>query len=497
MGEVASASLETLLDTVAAVARSVSPSDPVACSMRTFNDGRASSPFPDAPTANAIHLAINKADRAHMSWREIVELALAAPTDRMPVLRAADRVEREPWLTRRHVFYALNRVAQFLQVETLVPREYREGRDALIRRERRRNPDRDVAGMLPTEGQIERIARDEREQARQAPAGISDWDFALLLAGLAVRAERPAVAPRRAESRRLPAAHGAAIYGAVNPALPSYPTLMQFAAETGFPLATKPSGPWSAVLDAAAKLLRDAGLPVPGRPRPLGRGGVLRFRVPTDPLGFEDIEPEVTHEQAIEALRAWDREQPGRDRSQRQYMSWQRGTEHPGLSTLQRHGAFSKLRTEALRLNRAGASPLCPPRSQQALAVTGELLRALAAGPTREVERRPDTGERKGVYRGPRPWLSHLIAAGLVSVHEPLIAEHRGERFTATFNADGDITVNGHPQPAPTPSEAKDLVTRYKSGGWKFWTVIRDGRSVPLAELRDRLAAQDSHERAA
>jgi hypothetical protein len=93
--------------------------------------------------------------------------------------------------------------------------------------------------------------------------------------------------------------------------------------------------------------------------------------------------------------------------------------------------------------------------------------------------------------------LSHLIAAGLVSVDEPLVAEHRGQRYTATFNTDGDITVDGHPEPVPTPSEAKDLVTGYKSGGWKFWTVIRDGHAVSLAELRARIVAPATERAAA
>jgi hypothetical protein len=312
-----------------------------------------------------------------------------------------------------------------------------------------------------------------------------------------IRDERPLTPRRRAQSRRLPAVHGAAIFGAINPTLPSAPTPYQFAAEADLKLATKPAGPWSAVLDQAADLLRRAGLPAPARPRPLGRGGVLRFHVPAEPLSFEDIEPVLTREQAVEALRAWDREQPGRDRGQRQYQAWQLGTEHPALSTLQRTGSFSELRSEAIRLNRAGAPALCPPAAGDTATISPDTLRALARATTREVERRPDSGERTGVYRGPRPWLSHLIAAGLVSVDEPLVAEHRGQRYTATFNTDGDITVDGHPEPVPTPSEAKDLVTGYKSGGWKFWAVIRDGHAVSLAELRARIVAPATERAAA
>src|SRR4051794_4041397 len=55
----------------------------------------------------------------------------------------------------------------------------------------------------------------------------------------------------------------------------------------------------------------------------------------------------ATRDQAVEVLRAWDREQPGRTRTQRQYQAWQRGTRHPALSTLQAFGTFSDLKIEA------------------------------------------------------------------------------------------------------------------------------------------------------
>ena len=487
MEDVASSSLDTVLDMVAVIAPLANAVDPRRCSMRQFNQARAGSPFPEAPTANAIHLAFNKGASSKVSWQRIVELAFERPTDREPVLRAAHRTAEQPWLTRRHLFYALNRVAQALGVETLTPAEYRQEREAIIRRERRRNADSEIAELLPTDGQIERIAANERAE-RGTGDESSDWDLALLLAGLTVRTERPARPRYRAASRRLPAAHGAAIYATINPTLPSEATLSQFAAEAGLQLATRPAGGWSKVLAAAAELLRDAGLPVPGGPKPLGRGGVLRFAVPAEPLGFDDLEPALTRAHAVEVLRAWDREQPGRRRGEREYQAWTAGTEHPSLHTLQKVAAFSELRTEALRLNSAGAPPRCALQSRDAATVSEDTLRAIAAGPTREIERAPQRGERKAVYRGPRPWLSHVIAAGLLSVDEQLVAVHRGARHTATFNADGDITVAGHPEPQPTVSHAKELVTGHKSGGWQFWTVERGGETVALSELRARLA---------
>jgi hypothetical protein len=95
-----------------------------------------------------------------------------------------------------------------------------------------------------------------------------------------------------------------------------------------------------------------------------------------------------------------------------------------------------------------------------------------------------------------------VIAAGLLSIDEPLLADHGGSRHTATFNADGDITVAGHPEPVATLNQAAALVTTSKIGGWRFWKVIRDDKHIPLDELRtdlsDRSAAsRDGHHRLA
>ena len=478
-------SVDSMLDLVAAITALARPADPTRCSMRAFNDARGGSPFPDAPTANAIHLAFNKHTTGGRSWRQIVELAFAAPADRIGVLRAGTRVDQQPWVTRRHLFFALNRVARSLDVPTLIPREYETARAALIREARHRDADSELAELLPTEGQIERIARLEREQAGDQRPWMSDWDYALEIAGLTARAER-VPARRRVESRRLPLAHGAAIFGAVNSVLPSAAALNEFAAATAIKLQAKPAGGWPEVLAVAETLLRDAGLPVPERPRPVGRAGRPALVVPADPLDFAAVEEALTHEQAVEVLRVWDREQPGRGRTQRQSAAWQVGSQHPALATLQRVAPFSELRAEALKLNTAGAAPLCALADRETAGVTPALLRAIAAGPARTIGRAPAAKDRP-VFRGPRPWLSHLIAAGLVSVDEQLVAEHAGKRYTATFNADGDITVTGRSEPVATLNQAVALVTDSKLGGWQFWTVRRAGLSVPLSELRDML----------
>lgn len=57
---------------------------------------------------------------------------------------------------------------------------------------------------------------------------------------------------RRPQPRPLTCAHGAAIFASLNNAFPSHGTLLQFAAETGLKMASRPSGPWQAVLDTAA-----------------------------------------------------------------------------------------------------------------------------------------------------------------------------------------------------------------------------------------------------
>jgi hypothetical protein len=184
--------------------------------------------------------------------------------------------------------------------------------------------------------------------------------------------------------RRPAAAHVAALYGAINPTLPSRDSLRRFAAETDLTVAHHP-GAWTDVLDAAASLLTDAGLPVPPRPRALGRGVTRQIVVPARPGTLGGAHPETTRDEAIQALREWDRQQAGRARTLRQYQAWQRGKPYPALNTIQRHGSFSELKTEAIRLNSSGTPGLPPLRRPVTLTVTPDLLCAVAAGPTRTV----------------------------------------------------------------------------------------------------------------
>jgi hypothetical protein len=476
-------SLDTVLDLVAAVAWTANRSDPTRCSMRAFNAARATSPHPDAPTANAIHLDFNKDARVAVSWAEILQLAFRTRDEREPVLRAAYRSREQDWLDVRHLFFALNQVARMLGQTTLVEREYVEGRERMIRRQRRRDPDSEIAELLPSAGQIERIAEAQREIDGADPA-ISGWGYALRLAGLEPRSAR--LAPvRRADPRRLSVAQAAAIFAALNGVLPSKPSLIQFAEHAGLPLTGIDQRRWTLVLDDADTLVAADGLPQPPRPKPNGRR-VLRFRVPANPLDTRDLL--ITREQAIEALRRWDRESAGRTRSRREYLSWQVGSPAPAPSTIQRHfGSFSALVTEAITLNTAGAEPLTP-TDPGGLKFAPGILTELATIATAEVQQRSTTPKETAPYRGPRPWLSHLIEAGLLSTAEALHADLRGVRYTATFNAPGDITVAGHP-PVPTPGAAAELINGSKSNGWSFWRVQRGERDVTLSELRERYTA--------
>jgi hypothetical protein len=232
------------------------------------------------------------------------------------------------------------------------------------------------------------------------------------------------------------------------------------------------------VLDGAEALLRAAGLPVPDWPRPVGRAGRPALIAPAGPLHFAEVDELLTHEQAVEVLRAWDREQPGRGRTQRQYVAWQVGSEHPALATVQRVAAFSELRAEALRLNAAGGPPRCPLPDSETAAVGDR--------------GRPDAHARSG------PGAVGVPRAAAVAVARDRrwatvgrrAARRRARRHPLHRDVQrhGDITVTGHPGPAATLNQAVALVTTTKTGGWQFWSVIRDGNPVPLAELRDQLA---------
>jgi hypothetical protein len=184
---------DELRDVIVDVARSAQPAQPLKVSTRRWDAAREQAGHPDAPSARQITTRLNPAGRHVLSWPRIVELALAGERAwRHAVGRAAGRPEE--WHLGLVHLVALRRVALHLGRQSFAPDAYTSAVEAILASvdpsERAR-----LAQQFPTEGQIERIARNARgnQLGRTAP-----WDAALELAGLGTRDSTTRVSQRRA-----------------------------------------------------------------------------------------------------------------------------------------------------------------------------------------------------------------------------------------------------------------------------------------------------------
>lgn len=80
----------------------------------------------------------------------------------------------------------------------------------------------------------------------------------------------------------------------------------------------------------------------------------------------------------------------------------------------------------------------------------------------------------------PRVPFGDLVAAGLVAVGETLHSQNR--KFSATVKADSHLTADGHE--GSIHKLGARLLGASACNGWDFWHAERDGRLVPLDELR-------------
>ena len=169
---------------------------------------------PGAPTAESIHQRLNRRRGLKLSWRRIVDAALAEG-DTQTQTAAAWRTEKNKDLDLRNVGYALALVARELDGQPFPPEDYERACEALIARERRRlGDDSPLDELLPTVSQVERIA--------------GSWDDALALVGLQPYAQRPQRAIRRRNS--MPVIEAVALFVELNERFPSYPMLSRWPA---------------------------------------------------------------------------------------------------------------------------------------------------------------------------------------------------------------------------------------------------------------------------
>ncbi|MCO5096631.1 MAG: DUF2924 domain-containing protein [Rhodocyclaceae bacterium] len=75
-----------------------------------------------------------------------------------------------------------------------------------------------------------------------------------------------------------------------------------------------------------------------------------------------------------------------------------------------------------------------------------------------------------------------LVLSGLVERSMRLVANYKGERYTASLRRDGHISYKGKLYDSPS-SVAKVVIGR-AANGWQFWTYRKGKAWVRLAELR-------------
>jgi hypothetical protein len=158
------------------VALTAAPDDPTSVSQSIWDGARANAGHEDAPTARAICARLADGAGRPFPWRQLLELVFdeARDIERTHALRM--RSVADEYMSEDDVYYALRRVALLeLGQSSLKPGEYERERERLLAQARRRRNGAFelLVTLLPTVGQVERIAE--------------DWDSALILAELEPR----------------------------------------------------------------------------------------------------------------------------------------------------------------------------------------------------------------------------------------------------------------------------------------------------------------------
>jgi len=266
---------DELLDVVRAVAVAAMPHSPLAVSTRRWDAAREHAGHPDAPSARRIVSRLNSAGRHVLSWPRIVEASFGTLAERRQTLSSAARRPEQHHLTVRHLVAALRRVAQHLGAHTVYRDQYEPACEAILAGLPSGAARDTVADLLPTLGQIERIARHE---CAGRDIG-SDWGAALGLAGLIVSAD--AEDPQRGRKQALDPIEMIDLYGRLANQIPTFKQAKLFAARHQLALREADNNTWGAAVAAYKARLAASGERVPAGPIPRSRP---RFDVPDGAL---------------------------------------------------------------------------------------------------------------------------------------------------------------------------------------------------------------------
>jgi hypothetical protein len=150
------------------VAEAANSRNPRSTTQRQFDDARATAGHPDAPTARAICMSLK------IGWTALLEIVFSDERN-TPMSAAA---HNRAWMnvpSEEEIYFALRFAAMRHDVKTLSYAEYEKWRDELVAADKRRHGNESVLEQaLPRAGRIWNACG-------------KDWNYALTVAGLAVR----------------------------------------------------------------------------------------------------------------------------------------------------------------------------------------------------------------------------------------------------------------------------------------------------------------------
>jgi hypothetical protein len=314
---------------VALAARKGRPDSPHSLSVRVFDQTLPAIGYPDAPSGRAIYA------RLKQPWPVIVERALSERSQRSErqsesVLK---RKEEAPWLTERHLFFALKAIAKFKEAETIPELSYEPWRAAYLAdrvQETQQSLDL-LEQLIPTQGQILRIAVSLDAEGKAA------WDKALAYAGLAPRSRATALTG-------LPIVEALQLYIEATDGQfsPSIDELDRLGKEWGIMIAKRERGKkWQAYLDECRVEREAKGLAMPTARRVRG---IAQPTIGPKPGGLQAPERGHRHRWTDENMGAQvvtdyvlDCRARSVTPSQDDYREWAKGRrDRPAASTLER-----------------------------------------------------------------------------------------------------------------------------------------------------------------
>jgi hypothetical protein len=310
-----------LYEIVGEAARKAKPQAPETLSVREFDRTVASLGYPDAPSARAI------CGRLKRSWTVIVALAL----DEARSFQKLDAPEKQPeakWLTERHLFFALNTIARFKQIESMTAADYDRYLEEFLSSRSQPAHILGPSARFPTSSQILRIAQ-------TLPSGptLNPWDRALTYAGLKT-------VTVQANALTLVEAINFYIEATLCEFWPSKDELERLRSEFGISIQIFKGKVWSEQVKTALDGRKAAGLPVPTMMAATSTKPLLTlppgFTTPTK-QNAKGVWEAKTDEELADALAPYilDCTTRGVRPTQKDYKSWAKGKrQFPSAQTL-------------------------------------------------------------------------------------------------------------------------------------------------------------------